>query len=179
MSRPSTLRRLFERRRHAGDLVFAVAFLALSLFLASRLGTEAPWVKGMKIMAQPAFWPHVSVIAMVVFAALHLVSGLISRRMPGRLSEVAFWLRSVEFALWFMAYVFVVPWAGYLPTTMVFAVALTLRAGYRDRATLVALALTGAVIVVVFRGFLQVKIPAGALYQYLPDGLRGIALTWL
>jgi hypothetical protein len=35
------------------------------------------------------------------------------------------------------------------------------------------------VIVITFRGFLQVRIPAGAIYEYLPASIRVFWLTYL
>ena len=61
---------------------------------------------------------------------------------------------------------------------MIFAVALTVRAGYRRSSTLVAAALCAVVIVVLFKSLLQVKLPSGLFYEYLPDGLRQIMLTY-
>ncbi len=178
MSRIQTLQDLFKRYRRPGDLVFAVAFLAVSIFLLSQLGTETKWVKRTKLVAQPAFWPAVSLIGMTFFAALHWLGSICSPRIHGRLAEVAFWARSFEYALWFMIYVTVVPRLGYLPSTLLFAVLLALRVGYRSPKILGSAALTGIAVVLVFKTFLQVKVPGGQIYEALPDGLRAFMLTY-
>ncbi len=179
MTRYKGLQELFKRYRRPGDIVFAWGFLLLSVFLVTQLDTQAPWNPKAKTFSQPAFWPTVAVWAMVVFAAFHLLSSFLSTRLEGRWQEVWAWARSVEYAGWFMAYVFLVPWLGYLPMTVLFAVLLGLRAGYRSAATLGALVCLGIAIVVIFKGFLQVKIPGAAVYEYLPTALRSFFLTYL
>ena len=179
MIRHKGLQELFKRYRRPGDIVFAWAFLILSLFLLSQLSSQAPWNPNAKVFSQPAFWPTVAVTSMVLFATLHLLSSFLSQRLIGRWAEIWAWARSLEYAGWFMAYVFLVPQLGYLPTTIVMALILALRAGYRSVKVLSGLAVTAIVIVVVFKGILQVKIPGGATYEYLPTGLRSFFLTYL
>ena len=179
MAQLKTLQQLFQRYRRPGDIVFAVVFLLLAVFLLTQLGTEAKWVKRTKLFAQPAFWPTISLWLMAGFAALHWLSSALSPRIDGRWREVWFWVRSVEFAAWFMAYVLLVPYIGYLPATLLFTVSLSVRCGYRDLKSLSIAALVGLATVILFKSFLQVKIPGGAVYEYLPDGLRAFALTYL
>ena len=179
MSRYKGLQELFKRYRRPGDIVFAWAFLALSLFLLTQLESQAPWNPKAKTFSQPAFWPTVAVYAMTGFSALHLLSSFLSVRLEGRWTEVWAWVRSFEYAGWFMAYVFLVPLLGYLPTTMIFAVILGIRAGYRSPQTLAPLLMAAVVIVVVFKVFLQVKIPGAVLYEFLPAPMRSFFLTYL
>ncbi|MEZ5478349.1 MAG: hypothetical protein R3E95_12975 [Thiolinea sp.] len=82
----------------------------------------------------------------------------------------------MEYALWFLLYVWVVPIIGYLPATLLFMPLLALRAGYRDKRQLLSMVAIGFVIVLLFKSFLAVKIPGGAIYEYLPDGLRSFML---
>lgn len=178
MTRFKGLQELFKRYRRPGDIVFAWVFLAFTLFLLSQLGTQAPWKSGGKTFTQPAFWPSLSIVLMVFFAALHLLSSALSPRIFGRWREVWDWVRSVEYAGWFMAYVFVVPQLGYLLTTITFAILLSIRAGYRQMRVFTGMALMAVVIVVVFKSFLQVKIPGGAIYEMLPTALRSFMLTY-
>ncbi len=178
MIKARTLQDLFRRYRRPGDLVYSCICLAVSLVLAASLSAQTTWVAGTKLLAQPAFWPHVAVLAMVLFSALHLVSGLISDKLDGRWQEVWFWLRSVEFAGWFMIYVIAVPYLGYLPATLVFTLALTWRLGYRGARHLGAAALFGLAVVVVLKSLLQVKVPGGAVYELLPATLRSFMLTY-
>ena len=179
MSTPQSVKSFFERARQPGDLVFAVFFLVLSSLLLSQLPEQSAWIKGTKVFAQPMFWPAVSLIGMTLFATAHLISSLLSTKIPGRKAELIFWLRSAEYALWFMIYVWLVPFVGYLPCTIVFSLLLALRIGYRDARMLSLAGLMGAIIVVIFKGFLSVKIPAGSLYEALPNSLRNFMILYL
>ncbi|SEO97776.1 Tripartite tricarboxylate transporter TctB family protein [Salinihabitans flavidus] len=178
MSRIKTLQDLFKRYRRPGDLVFAVFFMLFALFLLANLGTQTEWVKRTQLVAQPAFWPAVAVWGMAIFGALHLASSFISPRIPGRLAEVTFWLRSLEYVAWFLVYVLLVPQLGYLLSTVAFAVILTFRLGYRGGRMLGFAALTALAIVLLFKSFLQVKVPGGAIYEYLPGAMRSFMLTY-
>lgn len=178
MSRVKTLQALFQRYRRPGDIVFAWLLLIVSLLLLSQLWSQTTWRGSNPLFAQPRFWPGVSLAGMAIFAGFHLLSSALSDRIDGRWSEVWLWITSLEYAGWFIVYALVVPITGYLPTTVVFATALAFRAGYRSRAMLLWAAGAGAMVVVLFKGFLQVRLPAGQIYQYLPDGLRQIFLTY-
>lgn len=178
MARIKTLQDLFKRYRRPGDLVFAVIFMMFALFLLINLDGQTTWVKRTKLVAQPAFWPMVSVWLMALFAALHLLGSVVSPRIPGRLAEVAFWLKSLEYVGWFLIYVICVPYAGYLIATIVFTVLLAIRLGYRTPKSMGAAAAAGFLIVVLFKSFLQVKVPGGKIYEVLPEGLRAFMLTY-
>lgn len=179
MTRIKGLQELFKRYRRPGDIVFAWVFVVLSVFLLTQLDTQAPWNPKTKTFSQPAFWPTVAVISMTAFSAFHLLSSFLSTRLDGRWKEVWAWVRSIEYAGWLMAYVYLVPVLGYLPMTMAFAVLLGLRAGYRSVKVLGTLIILSVVIVLVFKGFLQVKIPGAAVYEYLPTAMRSFFLTYL
>jgi hypothetical protein len=178
MSRVKTLQALFRRYRRPGDIVFAWAALILSVFLLAQIADQTAWRNGGKLFAQPRFWPAVSLGAMTLFAALHLLGSALSERIEGRWQEVWSWIMSMEYAGWFIAYAAAVPYGGYLPTTIVFAVALALRVGYRRATTLIAAALSAVVIVLLFKTLLKVNLPAGLIYESLPDGLRQIMLAY-
>jgi len=173
-----TTHELFKRQRRPGDLIFSVLFLTLCLFLAFSLPEQTTWSKGTKLPAQPAFWPYLSVGIMTFFASLHLLSGLLSPAIKGRWLEVAFWLRSFEYAVWFMAYVFIVPLLGYLLSTILFTGILTFRLGFRSANAQMLAMMFGIAVVVLFKTFLQVKVPGGQIYEYLPTALRSFMLTY-
>ncbi|MNL82812.1 hypothetical protein D3C87_2102870 [compost metagenome] len=69
------------------------------------------------------------------------------------------------------------PLLGYLISTLLFCVLLTVRAGYRQTSALIAAALFGLVVVVFFKSMLNVKIPGGAIYDVLPAFLRNFMIT--
>ena len=137
MSRVKTLQALFRRYRRPGDIVFAWVLLAVSVFLLVQITEQTAWKGGAKLFAEPRFWPAVSLGGMVIFAALHLLGSALSERIQGRWKEVWLWVSSLEYAAWFIAYAIAVPYAGYLMTTIAFAVALSVRVGYRRWSTLV------------------------------------------
>ncbi len=178
MSRVKTLQSLFKRYRRPGDIVFAWIALVVSVFLLSQLMDQTTWRKGGKLFAQPRFWPAVSLGGMAFFAAFHLLGSALSERIHGRWQEVSLWITSLEYAGWFIGYALVVPYAGYLPSTIIFAVALALRAGYRTVSTLGVAVVSAVVIVLLFKTFLKVNLPSGLIYERLPDGLRQIMLTY-
>lgn len=169
----------FKRYRRPGDIVFAVLFLAFSIFLMTQLGEQTKLVKRTKWFAQPGLWPTIAISGMVAFAALHYLISALSPRLPGRRAEVSFWLGSLEYVFYFLVYVKLVPFLGYLPSTVLFDVCLALRVGFRDARIIGIAAIFGVCVAVIFRAFLQVKIPAGTLYENLPEGLRAFALTYL
>lgn len=178
MSRIKTLQDLFKRYRRPGDIVFAWIFLIFAAFLLSQLWDQTQLKRGGHLFAQPRFWPGVSLALMTLFAALHLIGSAVSERIHGRWAEVWVWIKSLEYAGWFIAYAAIVPKLGYLPSTILFAVLLTLRVGYRSSRVLILMGAAAISIVLLFKTFLQVKLPAGAIYEYLPDGIRQIMLTY-
>ena len=156
----------------SGQLIFALLFLALSILLISQLGDHTKWIKKTKLAAQPRLWPMFALTGMVFFTGLHLW------RLPRRkilhvdLQEAKRWLQVIEYCVWFIAYVWVVPNLGYLISTLIFLPALAYRAGYHNRKMMTYAAGIGFSIVVIFKSFLEVKIPGGAIYEFLPNALR-------
>ena len=165
-----------EESQRPGSLIFALLFLVVSLVLLSQLGAETKFSAKSQLAAQPAFWPAVGVIGMAVFGACHALGQFQQWSGDRSLRETGVWLRSFEYLIWFMVYVFAVQVIGYLPATLIFATALAFRAGYRSRSMLGAAALMGLGVVLIFKTFLSVKIPGGSIYEYLPDTLRSFAL---
>lgn len=164
------------RTRTAGQLPFVAGFLAVSLLLLALIGVQTRWIEGTDTVAQPRFWPAVGLGAMAGFSALHLWRMKRRRLAREDRAELRRWAAPLEYALWFMAYVWAVPAIGFLPASLVFAPALTWRAGYRDRAMLAAAAAFAVATVIVFKSLLGVRIPGGALYELLPGALRSFAI---
>jgi hypothetical protein len=178
MSRVKTLQSLFKRYRRPGDIVFAWVILVFSVFMLSQIFDQTTFKSSGKLFAQPRFWPGVSLVGMTFFAALHLLGSALSDRIEGRWPEVLKWFSALEYAGWFIAYAAAVPYSGYLPTTVIFAVVLAVRVGYRSAKMLIAAGLSAVVIVLLFKTLLKVSLPAGRIYEVLPDGLRQIMLTY-
>lgn len=169
--------------RKSGDTVFAWICLLFSLFLLWNMTEQTVWASGNAWSGQPGFWPRLAVMGMTLFSAIYLFHSLRdatrNARLAGLGEEVLRWIFSIEYAVWFMAYVFLTPIVGYLAASVVFAIALSLRVGYRSSQALLSAAAVGIVTVLLFKSFLQVKIPGGAIYQSLPDGLRNFFILYL
>ena len=171
-----------------GGWLFALVFLAIAIGLLSLIQTETKFsgfakaiekgqifAKG-KLVAQPTFWPLVGLLGMTLFGAAHALREW-RARVGGAGAESLVWLRPLEYFIWFMLYVQAVPAIGYLISTILFTCLLALRAGYRRPRTLALAAATGLAIVLIFKTMLSVKIPGGAVYEYLPDAWRTFAIV--
>lgn len=179
MLQVKTLKQLFQRHRRPGNLFFATTFLILSIALLIKVPDQTVWQKGTKWFSQPALWPIISILGMTIFATLNWTSAIVSKKIEGRWQEIGFWLRAFEYVGWFMLYVISVPFVGYLPSTIIFAFLLAIRAGYRSRKMLISSVVIAILIVVLFKSFLQVKVPGGQIYELLPDAIRSFMLTYL
>ncbi len=157
----------------AGQVLFAGCFLVFVLFLVATFPSQTTWVKKTRLFAQPGFWPAVSVGGMALFGGLHLWRLRPLRHGAEDWAEFLVWARALEFAVWFLIYVWLVPLIGYVVASVLFVPALALRMGYRGGFWIGLSVLFGVAVVVLFKSWLQVKIPGGALYEYLPDALRG------
>ena len=111
-----------------GNTLFVVIFLLFALFLLSQIGGQTRFSPRGQLFAQPRFWPAVGVIGMVGFGAAHLLMNW-RQHQSGWATEAFAWLRSLEYLIWFMIYVALVPSIGYLLATMMFTTLLALRAG--------------------------------------------------
>ncbi|MFV0492798.1 MAG: tripartite tricarboxylate transporter TctB family protein [Pseudorhodobacter sp.] len=182
-SQEATLPEPPSTRRQTGDTTFGTICLLISLFLFSQMWNQTTWVDGQGFAAQPGFWPRLAVIGMVLFSTLNLYFSIrdpgAEERLTGLGEEVLLWIRSLEFGLWFMVYVFATPIIGYMPASVLFAVALSLRVGYRSSQALIWAAIAGAATVLLFKSFLQVKIPGGSVYESLPEGIRSFFVLYL
>lgn len=174
MSDQHDLSELIHPPHHRAEIVFAVASFLIAVVLATQWASQTTWNAGQGWGRQPGLWPLIAVTGMLVFGAGELVACILRniRRGGGDAwAEVRHWAAAGEYLLWYMGYVLLVPWLGYLGATVLFATALTFRAGYRGR-MLGWAALSGALIVVGFKTLLSVRIPGGAVYELFPQAIR-------
>lgn len=172
----------FTHQPHTrAEIVFAVVSFGVALVLAALWSTETTWIDGQPWSRQPGLWPLIAVVGMLLFGAGELVTCIARnlRKEGGSvLAELGLWARAAEYGLWFMAYVLATPWIGYLPATVIFTTALSLRLGYRGRivwlSPLVALG-----IVLLFKTFLSVRIPGGEIYELFPQAIRNFLVIYL
>ena len=163
-----------------GAIVFVAILGAIALLLLSQIGSQTKWVDGVKFIAQPSFWPGLCLTGMLAFCAAMTVQLVRSPRpQAGAIRrELLVWLRPIEYAAYFMVYVFAVGELGYLIATLMFCPLLVWRSGFRRfNHALVAMAF-GIVVVLFFKTFLRIKIPGGALYEFFPDGLRNFMILY-
>ncbi len=169
---------VFPLGRRPGELLFALIFFVAAALLLSEIGTQTTWLNGKGLAAQPRLWPLIGLGGMLLFGGLYFYSLSRVQRTPGRWKEAWLWLRSLEYVGWYLTYVFAVPRIGYLGATLCFCLFLTWRSGYRSRLAFASAAGFGLFVVLLFKSLLNVRIPGGAIYEYLPSGLRNIMILY-
>lgn len=174
---------IFAVEEQPGQAIFALAVCVVAAVLLSQLDDQTQWLDGASLLVQPRFWPSLCLAGFSIFALCHLLSSVARQTRSGKYgffpwTELANWAQPMEYALYFMGYVFLVPQLGYLPTTLLVLPALTLRSGYRKGRMLLAAAAVGLCTVLVFKSFLQVRIPGGHFYELLPDALRNFLILY-
>jgi hypothetical protein len=171
-----------QQSSDTGQRIFALCVLLLALTLLLFADSELKWKPRAPFHLQPGFWSVVTLSGMALFAVLRLLQPPWKMALPdwfyarGWLYD---WFGPLEYAAYFLAYVYLVPWLGYLPATLLVFPLLVWRAGYRGRRYLVLSWVVGIVIVVLFKSLLQVKIPGGELYSVFPDALRNFLVLRL
>jgi hypothetical protein len=160
---------------HTAQRFFAVCVLILAITLLLFADTELKWKKGASFHLQPGFWSVVALSGMLFFALLKIAQPPWKIQKPDFINwknSARDWFGPLEFASYFLVYVYLVPWLGYLPSTLLVFPLLVLRAGYRSGKYLALSWVVGIVIVVLFKSLLQVKIPGGELYGLFPEAIR-------
>jgi len=172
----------FVVRQRTGTVAFALGLSLFALLLLVLIGDQTKYIKGVKFIAQPRFWPGLALIGFAAFSIAYFYSS----HNPARRDktevlrrELFTWLRPVEYTLYFMLYVFSVAKIGYLFATLIFCPLLVLRAGYRGKRWMLSALGFGLVVVLFFKSFLNIKIPGGELYELFPDALRNFMILYL
>ena len=180
-NQPSQLQQL-QPRQHPAQWVFALLLVLLSFWLLANLSEQAKFPSSKSFITRPGFWPAISLSGMAFFSCCFLYSSWRNRpheRAAELVSELKTWLAVAEYPLWFLAYVGAVPQLGYLPSSILFVSLMSYRLGYRSKAIYLAGLLSAVATVVIFKSLLEVKIPGGASYQYLPEGVRNFMIVYL
>ena len=93
--------------------------------------------------------------------------------------ELTKYAAALEYVGYFIVYTLMVPWLGYLVSTLLLGTFLTWRLGYRTRQWMLRGFASSFAIVIAFRTLLQIKTPVNIwLYDQLPDTLRVFMLTY-
>ncbi len=168
----------FTKTKSSGQVVFVLAAILIVAILLSQITGQTVWTdRARNFASQPRFWPAVALLVMLAGFVGHFA--LMWRRRPNALDwiETRRWTEPLEYLFWFMAYVLAVPVAGFLPMSLLLALALTWRLGYRSRLHLGCAGAFAVATVLLFKSFLGVNIPGGRIYEILPGALRSFALT--
>lgn len=172
MSADKTLKpEFFPEGRKRGEILFSALMTLFGGLLFAALPWRTSWIDNRGLAAQPRLWPALSLGGLIVFAALHFAIRIQATRTPGRWKEGLAWILSLEYIVYYMAYVWSIPLIGYLPATIAFCVLLAFHIGYRGKALWIAFAFAWFVVLVFKTGF-NVKIPSGAIYDYAPEATR-------
>ena len=178
---------LFEFKRVTGDLTLSIIFLMLVSFLLISFNTESGWdgrelsqKRVGKILKQQWVGPLICMVILVPATIYNLYQSTIQLninkrlRMPSRIKHELFqWLKSLEFIFYFLIYTNIITIFGYLISTVIFAIFLTTRLGYRSLEWILRSAIAAFIIVIIFRSILQIKTPVNIwLYKFLPQNFE-------
>jgi len=178
---------LFEFKRVTGDLTLSIIFLVLVSFLLISFNTESGWdgrelsqKRVGKILKQQWVGPLICMVVLVPATIYNLYQSIIQLninkrlKMPSRTKYELFqWLKSLEFIVYFLIYTNIITIFGYLISTVIFAIFLTTRLGYRSLEWILRSAIAAFIIVIIFRSILQIKTPVNIwLYKFLPQNFE-------
>ena len=178
---------LFKFQRGRADLLFSVLILGMALLLLLTFFDQSGWAdrdlpqkRLGKVLKQPWIGPVIALLILVPAAlgnlGLSLRRALLDRRKhrPNKTRyEVVQWLRAIEFIVYFIIYTRSIEIVGYLIATVIFAMLMVLRLGYRSWRWVGIAAGVSFLSVVFFRTLLQIKTPVNIwLYNQLPEGLE-------
>ena len=182
----------FQFKRQHGDLLFSfclfIAVVVLLFYFNTESGFEdrkLPKKRFGKILKQGWVTPAIGMFFLTIAVSLNLWfsyrNAIKSKRLhlPKRLTkELAHWFMALEFVAYFMIYTFGISFLGYLLSTVLLAVGLTYRLGYRSLKWIGISFTTAIVIVLIFRTFLKIKTPIYVtVYEMLPPAAEAFMKT--
>lgn len=139
-----------------------------------------------RILKQSWIAPMLCLLVLVPAALWNLRSSFKEHRWRQRFQlptnatfELKKYAEALEFVVYFIVYTLLVPYLGYLLSTVLLGMFLPWRLGYRSRTWMIRSLLSSLAVVIVFRTFLQIKTPVSIwLYDQLPTTARGFMLTY-
>ena len=174
---------LFVHNQKSGEIVFAGFLLVIALLLLALIGQQTSYIKGMSFVSQPRFWPGLCLFGFALCAAIHFYNVYKTfdsgANKQATITELRHWVSPLEYAIYFMVYVYLTQWLGYLFSTLFFSLFLVRRCGYSGRGWSLSAAGFALIVVLFFKTFLQIKIPGGVLYEWFPAGLRNFMILYL
>tara|TARA_B100001996_G_scaffold282816_1_gene223135 strand:- start:207 stop:893 length:687 start_codon:yes stop_codon:yes gene_type:complete len=178
---------LFEFKRITGDLTLSIIFLLFVVFLLIYFNSESGWSardlnqkRVGKILKQQWVGPLMCMVILLPATILNTLEAFKAYKKSKRLLlpnkimyEMTQWIRSLEFILYFLVYTFSITVLGYLISTLIFAVFLTYRLGYRTKKWIFISLFSSFIVVLIFRTILQIKTPVNIwLYKFFPENLE-------
>ena len=178
---------LFEFKRITGDLTLSIIFLLFVVFLLIYFNSESGWSardlnqkRVGKILKQQWVGPLMCMAILLPATILNILEAFKAYKKSKRLLlpnkimyEMTQWIRSLEFILYFLVYTFSITVLGYLISTLIFAVFLTYRLGYRTKKWIFISLFSSFIVVLIFRTILQIKTPVNIwLYKFFPENLE-------
>ncbi|WP_118135074.1 tripartite tricarboxylate transporter TctB family protein [Oceanicella sp. SM1341] len=154
--------------KRAGETVFAVLMLALSLFLL----WQAYEISGFAALSSPGAFPMAAALVMSLAAAVNLARTLAAGREQGGFFAGILTARVVVFILLILGFALLLERAGFLITAALFLLAAMGYLWKRGPARVAGVALLSLIVVyVVFRLVFQVVLPEGVVpeQQILSD----------
>jgi nitrate reductase gamma subunit len=164
-----------------------VLFSALSVTLLACIGIATRWgPESAGWWTRPMLMPGIALSLLVAANIITLARDIADlRRNPPSMVERAEgrakllgWLQPIEFLAYYGIYVFVIQHAGYFPSTLIFILVLMFRVKLTTPRWIIAGLGAAVFMVAVFRMGLGVWMPAPALYEIFPDGVRSALIRW-
>lgn len=161
---------------------YAIITFALAIFFFVSIPYQTTYFEGLPWFKQPQTWPGIAIIGMLLSGVGHLIYLLYYFKEQDIAltirAELMLLIRAFEISIWFSVYILAVDYLGYLPSSLLFTLFMTYRMGYKQKYFYIYAVLLAIAIVIIFKGFLQVNIPGGESYDYLPQYLQRIAKTY-
>ena len=167
-----------KQTRSNGQFAVVIALALFGVVFLLLFDDQTKWFRRVKWFGQPALWAWMSVVGMTLVGAIAVVQQWVRNAAPDSKSEYRFWMRACEYPIWFLFYAFSIQYVGYLLATILFTSLLGYRIGWRSRRQIAVTVAFAIAVVLAFRTGAGVSFPSGALYEYLPDGLRNFMLTY-
>lgn len=154
-----------EQGSRPGELVFAVALLAFSVWAAWQSYT----ISRFDSLSGPGVFPMlasaVMVLSGIAIAARALEKRRGQSRSPGPLAPYLFPVRLVVFAAMMTAFAVAIPWVGFFPSAALFAFAAIAFLWRRGLVWALSITLIAVVaIYAIFRVVFQVVLPSGTVW---------------
>lgn len=163
------------------SLIFAIALLVLAPFVTQSQPSDKAW------FLAPVIGPVVALLVMALPAAF--ISWGWWRDYRAATSHNAYMVNSrwafgdfasaMEFGFYFCGYLWIIHYAGFAISTLIFGQVCLARAGLTSRMWVLSNILFTVIVVIVLRGLLGLWFPMAPLFKLLPTGTGNLLGTYL